>query len=54
MISSYCNLNRIFDHPKGLISHEMDITGSFSKRIKIIYKWNVILNEWLTEKVRVV
>ena len=29
---------RISDHPKELISHEIDITGSFSKLIKIIYK----------------
>ena len=45
---------RIFDYTKGLISHKIDITGYFSKQIKVIYKWNMILNEWLTDKVRVV
>ena len=34
----------IFDHPKGLIVHQIDITRSFYKSIKMIYKWNVILN----------
>ena len=43
----------IIDHPKVLISHRIYITGYFSKWIKIIYKWNVLFNECLTEKVRV-
>ena len=45
---------RIFDYTKGIISQKIDITGCFSKQTKIIYKWNIILNEWLTDKVRVV
>ena len=44
----------IYDHPKGIISHKVDITGSFSTWIKIIYKWNMLLNEWLTDKFRLV
>ena len=28
----------IFDYPKGLISHKIDINGSFSERIKLISK----------------
>ena len=45
---------RILDHPKGLISHKIDITRYFSILIKIIYKWSMLLNEWLTYKVGVV
>ena len=40
--------DRIFDHPKGLISHKIDTPDSFSKWIKIINKWNIILKEWPT------
>ena len=43
--------DRIFDHPKGLINHKIDINGYFSKQIKSIYKYNMLLNELLTEKV---
>ena len=46
--------SRIYNHPKGLISHEIDITGSFSKEIKIIYKWNMLLDKWITDKLRLV
>ena len=40
--------------PQMTNSHKIDITGSFKKRIKVIYKWNMILNKWLSDKVRVV
>ena len=45
---------RIFDHPKSLIGIENDITGYFSKWIKMIYKRNMLLNELIIDIVRVV
>ena len=48
LCSLACNTRDIwpkltFYHPRRLISHRIDMSGSLSKWINIIYKWNMVL-----------